>query len=293
MLYDISLRITQRYDRPAVGGRHVLRMTPAMLPDQQQRIAASIDMTPRPDERIERADFFGNSAIEVAFKAPHDRIDFTLRARVRRQASGAGLDLSPPASAIADDLAGQRSLKPDAPHHYLPPSHRAPRFAEATEFARAAIAPNNSAFGAVTSIGQAIHDAMIFDSNATTVDTPVEEAFARRRGVCQDFSHLMISCLRGVGVPAGYVSGFLRTTPPPGQARLQGADSMHAWVRAWCGVEVGWIEYDPTNAVLVHDDHIVLAYGRDYSDVAPVRGVLRTAGGQMADHAVDVAVVDE
>jgi transglutaminase-like putative cysteine protease len=292
MLYDVSLRITQRYDRPAVGGRHVLRMTPTTLPDQQ-RIAASIDMTPRPDERVERTDFFGNSAIEVAFKAPHDRIDFTLRARVRRQASGVGLDLSPPVSSISNDVAEQRSLKPDAPHHYLPPSPRAPRFAEATAFARAAVAANVSAFHAVAAIGQAIHAAMIFDARATTVDTPVQEAFARRRGVCQDFSHLMISCLRGIGVPAGYVSGFLRTTPPPGQARLQGADSMHAWVRAWCGVEMGWVDYDPTNAVLVLDDHIALARGRDYSDVAPVRGVLRTAGGQMADHAVDMVAVEE
>ena len=89
---------------------------------------------------------------------------------------------------------------------------------------------------------------MNFDPEATTVDTPPAEAFARRHGVCQDFAQVMIACLRGVGVPAGYVSGFLRTDPPPGQPRLEGADAMHAWVRAWCGWQAGWIEYDPTNA---------------------------------------------
>jgi transglutaminase-like putative cysteine protease len=101
----------------------------------------------------------------------------------------------------------------------------------------------------------------------------------------------MIACLRGVGVPAGYVSGFLRTIPPPGEARLEGADAMHAWVRAWCGSETGWVEFDPTNAVVVGTDHILVARGRDYGDVAPVKGVLRTAGAQKIEHAVDVVAV--
>ena len=103
---------------------------------------------------------------------------------------------------------------------------------------------------------------------------------------------MMIACLRGVGIPAGYVSGFLRTDPPPGQPRLEGADAMHAWVRAWCGWETGWIEYDPTNAVVAGTDHILVARGRDYGDVAPVKGVLRIAGEQTSEQAVDVVPVD-
>ena len=102
---------------------------------------------------------------------------------------------------------------------------------------------------------------------------------------------MMIACLRGIGVPAGYVSGFLRTNPPPGQPRLEGADAMHAWVRAWCGWETGWIEFDPTNAVVAGTDHILVARGRDYGDVAPVKGVLRIAGAQKTEHAVDVIPV--
>ena len=133
---------------------------------------------------------------------------------------------------------------------------------------------------------------MSFDPEATTVDTPPAEAFARRHGVCQDFAQVMIACLRGIGIPAGYVSGFLRTNPPPGQPRLEGADAMHAWVRAWCGRQTGWIEFDPTNAIAAGIDHILVARGRDYGDVAPVKGVLRIAGDQKTEHAVDVIPVD-
>ncbi len=133
----------------------------------------------------------------------------------------------------------------------------------------------------------ALHRDMKFDAKATTVDTPPAEAFARRIGVCQDFAQVMIAGLRGIGIPSGYVSGFLRTVPPPGKARLEGADAMHAWVRAWCG-DAGWVEFDPTNACLVGPDHVVVGYGRDYGDVAPVAGVLRISGKQKSKQAVDV-----
>ena len=149
-----------------------------------------------------------------------------------------------------------------------------------------------TALDAVRAVGLALHRDMHFDPEATTVDTPPAEAFARRHGVCQDFAQVMIACLRGVGIPAGYVSGFLRTNPPPGQPRLEGADAMHAWVRAWCGWQAGWVEFDPTNAISAGTDHIVVARGRDYGDVAPVKGVLRIAGEQKTEHAVDVIPVD-
>ena len=106
------------------------------------------------------------------------------------------------------------------------------------------------------------------------------DAFELKRGVCQDFSHIMISGLRGLGIPAGYVSGFLRTIPPQGKPRLEGADAMHAWVKVWCGRDAGWQEFDPTNDMRAGNDHIAVGYGRDYSDVAPIVGVLKTTGGQ-------------
>ena len=293
MLYDINLRITHEYDQPAVAGRHMLRLIPATLPGAQQCIAAALDTAPAPDKRFESFDFFGNQVIEATYKQPHDRIEFTLRARVRRQSGGLQADQSPVLETLAGEIAGVRSLSADAPHHFTPASARVPLLAETTDYARNLVAPTMTTLQAVQTIGEAIHSDMTFDAEATTVETPVQDAFAARRGVCQDFSHLMIACLRGVGVPAGYVSGFLRTIPPEGQERLQGADAMHAWVRAWCGAAMGWVEYDPTNRLFALDDHVVIARGRDYADTAPIKGVLRTSGSQSSDHSVDVVVLRE
>ena len=138
----------------------------------------------------------------------------------------------------------------------------------------------------------AIHADFRYDREATKVDTGPVEAFGLKRGVCQDFAHVMIAGLRGAGIPAGYVSGFLRTIPPKGKPRLEGADAMHAWVRVWCGQHAGWLEFDPTNAMLAGPDHITIGHGRDYSDVSPIVGVLRTSGQHHAKQSVDVVRVE-
>jgi transglutaminase-like putative cysteine protease len=289
MLYDIGLRISYAYQTPAAGGRHVLCMTPADM-EGQRAITSLLDVTPEPDERIARTDFFGNTVVEVAFRAPHETIEFRLRARVDRQAPEApAKDLSTPLESLAEAIAQIRSLGPDSPHHFLADSARVRATPDFEAFALEHInAKRMTTREAVESVGLAINRAMMFEPGSTQVNTPPEEAFARRRGVCQDFTHIMIGCLRAIGIPAAYVSGFLRTNPPKGQARLEGADAMHAWVRAWCGPRVGWVEYDPTNGVRIGDTHIVVAYGRDYGDVAPVRGVVRTSGSQKSGQAVDV-----
>jgi transglutaminase-like putative cysteine protease len=148
-----------------------------------------------------------------------------------------------------------------------------------------------TAWEVVQAIGRALHTDIEFDPAATTADTLPVDAFRARSGVCQDISHIMIACLRGIGVPAGYVSGYLQTIPPAGQPRQMGADAMHAWVQAWCGNDIGWVEFDPTNAKFVDTDHIVVARGRDYADVAPNKGVWRTAGKQKREQKVDVIPV--
>ena len=143
----------------------------------------------------------------------------------------------------------------------------------------------------VRDLGERIHREFRYDSESTEVETSPREAFELKRGVCQDFSHVMIAGLRGIGIPAAYVSGFLRTIPPADAERLEGADAMHAWVRAWCGRQAGWVGYDPTNAVFAGESHIVAAIGRDYQDVAPIAGILRTSGTQRTSHKVDVVPV--
>jgi transglutaminase-like putative cysteine protease len=291
MLYDISLRIACRYSSPASGGRHLARLMPADLPGEQRLIAAHLDIHPPPDERTDRIDFFGNLATDFAFRGALDEITLHLQARIDRLGAPPPSGPSTPRAALAPEIAAIASLAPEAPAHFLAPSPRVPQDAAIAAYAAAAARACATALDAVTTLGEALHRDLHFDPDATNVDTPMAEAFAGRHGVCQDFSHIMICALRSLGIPAGYVSGVLRTTPPPGTPRLEGADAMHAWVRAWCGAQTGWTEYDPTNARPAGTDHVAIARGRDYSDVSPLKGVLRASGAQQGLQAVDVVPV--
>jgi transglutaminase-like putative cysteine protease len=293
MIYDTILRISYIYAGTASGGRHLARLLPLDLPAEQRLILGHLDITPEPAERLDRIDFFGNNAVEFAFRSPHKDIVLRVHARVDRLATGALPARSCRLPDLPRDVDACRDLGATSPLHYIAPSARVPLLDATTAYARAQLAPDMTTLDAVIAIGTALHRDMRFDPKATTVETPMAEAFANKHGVCQDFSHVMIACLRGLGIPSGYVSGFLRTQPPPGQARLEGADAMHAWVRAWCGTQAGWVEFDPTNAVTAGQNHIVVARGRDYHDVSPVKGILRAAGGQRSEQAVDVIPLTE
>ena len=289
MLYEIKLTTTTTYERYANAGRHLLRLMPLDgSSDGQRLIAGSLDIRPSPKERTDAYDFFGNRTTEVVFGESHRKIEFTVRARVDRYAQANELDLSPLLGALPAELNMVRTLDARSPHHFLCASPLVGSSAPIAEYALALVGPEMTVFEAVNTLNLALHKDMTYDGDATTVDTPLEEAFEKRKGVCQDFAHIMIACLREIGIPAGYVSGFLRTEPPKGQPRLEGADAMHAWVQAWCGMECGWIDFDPTNALIVGQDHIVVARGRDYSDVGSVKGVLWTSGDQDTEQAVDV-----
>ncbi len=292
MRYDIRLAIDYDYAAPTDHLRNLLRLLPPDIAGHQRVQSRQLSLSPAPDERRDGLDFFGNATTSVVWHAPVAALRFELAARVERFAPPAALDLSPPLGALAAEIAAQTRLAPDAPQHFLGASPRVTPSPEITAFARAAIGAGMTTQAAVAALGRALHRHMRFDSGATTVDTTPREAFASRRGVCQDFSHVMIAALRGLGIPAGYVSGFLRTFPPPGQPRLEGADAMHAWVRIWAGREMGWIRFDPTNDQPAGIDYITVAEGRDYDDVAPVRGALRSAGGAESRQAVDVIALD-
>ena len=169
-------------------------------------------------------------------------------------------------------------IGPISPAHFLFPSRLVSLDPEIRDYARESFPPDRPVLDGAIELMRRIKTDFVYEIGATTVTTTPPMSFALRRGVCQDFAHIMISGLRGIGLPAAYVSGYLRTVPRPGAARLQGADAMHAWVLVWCGLEAGWVGLDPTNDILAADEHVVLAIGRDYSDVAPIDGVIVASG---------------
>jgi transglutaminase-like putative cysteine protease len=184
------------------------------------------------------------------------------------------------------------SLGPASPIGYVFASPLVPVQQPVTLYAALSFPPARGILAGAVDLMHRIRTEFKYDPKATVISTPLNEVFEKRHGVCQDFAHVMIAGLRGLGLPAAYVSGYLRTIPPPGKPRLQGADATHAWVSLWCGEEIGWIGFDPTNDILVENDHIVLAVGRDFSDVSPVDGIIVGSRRQKLAVAVDVLLVE-
>ncbi|APH73039.1 transglutaminase family protein [Aquibium oceanicum] len=288
MIYDVRLLQSYRYESPVAGGRHVIRVAPLTRPGEQRVVAVSLSFDPEPAERSDTTDFFGNQVSAITYRNAHDALDIRMSARVTVDRSPSDGSLSATLAELPRELERCLSLAADSPHHFLAASPLVALDAEIAAYAAAVTHGQSTAAGAAMAFCLGIHRDFSYDPKATDVRTPPRQAFRLRRGVCQDFSHVMISGLRSLGIPAGYVSGYLRTIPPPGRERLEGADAMHAWVKVWCGAEAGWLEFDPTNAIAAGSDHIAVGYGRDYSDVAPIIGVLRTIGSQEAEQSVDV-----
>ena len=292
MQYDISLRISYTYDEPVTSGRQVLQLMPAELPGEQRLIAGRLDIEPQPDEWHEGRDFWNNACVNVVHRSAQMQIEYAVRARVERLRRTSAGRVPVRLDRLAQEIESYRTLDAESPHHFVTASPRVPIDSEIAAYTRQAISDRMTVVEAVEALGMRLHTDIEYDPDATEVHTPVKEAFQQRRGVCQDFSHIMIAGLRSAGIPAAYVSGYLRTRPPEGKPRLEGADAMHAWVRAWCGQTSRWVDFDPTNAVHVAMDHIVVARGRDYSDISPISGVLRTSGSQETEQAVDVVPLD-
>lgn len=292
MLYDVRLELHYDYEASVHGDRHLVRVAPISIPRVQRVIASSVRFDPRPEQETTFVDFFGNTVTTIAYSGYHDHLDVRLAARVQVEDLHAPADLSPTVEGLKHEIGVMWSLAANSPHHFLSASPRIPLDPEITSYALKSIGRSQSIQAAAMDLCLAIHQDFKYDKTATRVDTGPVEAFGLKRGVCQDFAHVMIAGLRGAGIPAAYVSGFLRTIPPKGKPRLEGADAMHAWVRVWCGQHAGWLDFDPTNAMLAGPDHITIGHGRDYSDVSPIVGVLRTSGQHHAKQSVDVIRVE-
>jgi len=186
-----------------------------------------------------------------------------------------------------------RDPSPAGPANYLFPSPLIPLDRDIAAWCARDLDPARPSLDAAIALAHRIQDEFTFDAEATLVDTSPHEAFVKRGGVCQDFAQIMITGLRAAGLPAAYASGYIRTIPPPGQPRLVGADATHAWVLLWCGPERGWVGVDPTNGIWMAGDHIIMAIGRDYGEIAPIDGVVLGAGAQKMTVSVDVAPLEE
>jgi transglutaminase-like putative cysteine protease len=292
VIYDIRHVTTYSYESPVSFARCSLRLEPRSG-DGQQLLSHTVEIRPRPAERTVRHDFFGTHTESVLIETAHRslRIDSRSRVSVSRQAPRR--DMPGPAWETVRGAAFEAtSLGPASPVGYVFASPLVPVQQPVTAYAAVSFAPGRGILAGAVELMHRIRTGFKYDPKATVISTPLEEVFEKRHGVCQDFAHVMIAGLRGLGLPAAYVSGYLRTLPPPGKPRLQGADATHAWVSLWCGEQTGWVGLDPTNDVLAENDHIVLAVGRDFSDVSPVDGIIVGSRRQKLGVAVDVLLVE-
>lgn len=293
MRYDILQETAYTYAHPVPVARHVVRMVPVARPGQRV-VASRMTVSPEPTEWVETLDFFGNRVTHIRIETAHTR--FTVRTAARVEVDPApphDAAASPAWEEVAAQVADGVDLSALSPAHHIYPSPAVPLSSPITDWTRESFRPGRPVLEAALELMERLHADFTYDPRATDVSTPALEAFTIRRGVCQDFAHIMIAGLRGLGLPAAYVSGFLRTEPPPGRERLQGADATHAWISIWCGAAIGWVGLDPTNALIASTDHVVLAVGRDYTDVAPIGGVLIGSGRQKLSVAVDVIPIPE
>jgi transglutaminase-like putative cysteine protease len=283
MRYRVKHTTRYAYGTPVELAAHMVHLRPRRR-SWQTVISERIVTDPAPARRRDGLDHFGNHVTWLFMDLPHADFEVTAYSTVE-------VDCPPP-PAVSDTPAWETVVD----------ATRGPEGWEAVEFRfgtkMAPLDPASEAYAAQSfTKGRPVLDALLelnerfytefrFRSGVTSISTPVSQVMARREGVCQDFSHAMVSGLRGIGIPARYTSGYIRTRPPPGQVKRQGSDQSHAWVGCWLGPQFGWVDVDPTNGIVVKDEHVLLGWGRDFSDVSPVRGVILGGG----DHALSVGV---
>ncbi|MBI3230723.1 MAG: transglutaminase family protein [Burkholderiales bacterium] len=291
--YSVLHETEYLYQRNVSLSQQLLHMTPRSF-GYQDTLAHQIDILPVPNESTCRSDYFGNLAQNICITVPHERLyvrahsQLVLRPRLTEEQ----LVGSPTWEEKRDKLQrdGNFSLREVAQFVYESPHVRCSPALLA--YAQQSFPPQRPLLDGALDLTRRIHADFEFDPSATTISTPLEEVLRGRRGVCQDFAHLMLGCLRSLGLACRYVSGYILTHPPQGQERLIGADASHAWVSVFC-TGFGWVDFDPTNRCLVQHEHLTVAWGRDFSDVTPMRGVILGGGEQELSVRVTVTPLPE
>jgi transglutaminase-like putative cysteine protease len=286
VIYRVRHQTIYDYLEPVSVSHHAVRLTPRNLRGQRCR-ASELSVWPLPPfQATSHTDFFGNTVTSFTLPESHSRMSVEAMSELEvDDLPHPVLSDSPAWESVRDSVASDHTPEGLEAYQFVFDSLRVSAKPPLADYARESFPARRPLLEAVLDLTARIHQDFRFDAKATEVTTPVETFFEKRRGVCQDFSHLQIACMRSLGLPARYVSGYLRTLPPIGRPRLVGADASHAWCSAWCA-GFGWVDFDPTNNCLPTDGHITLAWGRDYSDVSPIRGVL--LGG--AKHSLKVGV---
>lgn len=282
---NYTLRHTTRYhySAPVTLCHSEARVFPRKTPHQQCG-ASELHISPAPQVQKERCDIFGNRVLYFAMEEVHQTLDVTVVTPLNTQPLTALPTVSPAWENVAQLLSQDNSFDVQL---YRLDSPFIRRNDELAAFARSCFTPGRPLIEAALALNELIYSTFEYDPSFTTLATSLSEVLANRRGVCQDFAHLAIGALRSVGLAARYVSGYLETQPPPGQPRLIGADASHAWLATWIP-EWGWLALDPTNGSVAGEQHPVLAWGRDYADVAPLKGVMNGGGEHRLEVEVDV-----
>ena len=285
MRFQVIHKTAYRYTNGVSVSHHVARLTPRSLP-RQTVLSHSLAIDPVPALRADHDDYYGNRVAFFILEGKHQTLSVTAASEVEVQPFAPPPETpTAPWERVRDGL-NSAALAPDIVEFALP-SPIIPRLPALADYAAESFPPERPLLEGVLDLTRRAHEDFKFDPKATTVATPLEQVIRQRRGVCQDFAHFEIGCLRALGLPARYVSGYLETRPPPGKVKLVGADASHAWVQVFMP-PLGWIDVDPTNNLIPSDRHITLAYGRDFDDVSPIRGVLVGSGKHQLAVGVDV-----
>jgi transglutaminase-like putative cysteine protease len=290
MQYQITHRTIYDYTEPVATCHNLVHLTPRDMPGQQV-IRHHLAVSPQPDMLQPQVDYFGNAMTAFALFEPHERLSITATSRI--ELTGERSAATPPYEpweAVRPRLAGDLSPASLEAQQFVYDSAYIQCSSTLMDYAKASFAPGRHLLEAAMDLTARIKADFRYTPKATSLATSIEQVLQERHGVCQDFAHLMIGCLRSLGLPARYVSGYLRTDPPPGKPRLIGADASHAWVSVYSPT-AGWIDFDPPNGCIPTDRHITLAWGLDFADVSPVRGVVFGGGSQRLTVSVDVAPV--
>jgi transglutaminase-like putative cysteine protease len=288
MIYDIRHRTTFTYEDIVSVSHHVLHLAPRRHP-RQRALETAMLIDPSPAVDSEGKDYFGNPVHYLTVQEPHDQLVVEARSRIDVQPLPAPLDLeaSEPWEETRDALAGVGDDTLLQAYQFSFDSPYSVANDEVRDYALQSFEPGKAVLEAAMDLTSRIYREFEYRGGVSDVSTPVRDVFAMRKGVCQDFAHLELACLRSLGLAARYVSGYLLTHPPEGKEKLVGADASHAWISLW-SKSAGWVDYDPTNNVIPNVEHITIGWGRDYGDVSPINGFIVGGGAHQIAVAVDV-----